>query len=194
MEFTLSPTKDLHHLKQCFEKNMEYCEQSTLMRSIEFNRPQMVEFLLQRGLVKPEDLQCDYPLHAAAEVGSVDIVSLLLKHGYNADSQNMVGDTPLHVAAEGMRLECVKIILDHGAKTDLVNSNSDSVLHSAARTGDYEIMKEFIDRGCDVGARNGMKDTPLHTLAAVTQLDDVRAAILLLEHGASLTDKYQHHI
>mmetsp|Transcript_7437 Transcript_7437/g.14463 ORF Transcript_7437/g.14463 Transcript_7437/m.14463 type:complete len:269 (-) Transcript_7437:1853-2659(-) len=52
------------------------------------------------------------PLHVAADVGNVEIVSLLLKNGASPKAQNSVKSTPLHIAASKGKQEVVKALLD----------------------------------------------------------------------------------
>lgn len=55
------------------------------------------------------------PLHIAARLGNVDIVSLLLQHGAAVDAVTKDMYTPLHITAKEDQEEVAAALLDHGA-------------------------------------------------------------------------------
>lgn len=55
------------------------------------------------------------PLHIAARLGNVDIVSLLLQHGAAVDATTKDMYTALHIAAKEDQEEVASSLLDHGA-------------------------------------------------------------------------------
>lgn len=54
-------------------------------------------------------------LNAAAKLGNVEIIKLLIKHGANIHRTNGSGYSPLHQAVFHNHLEVAKMLLDIGA-------------------------------------------------------------------------------
>lgn len=59
-------------------------------------------------------------LHAAMFQNNMDIVKLLLEHGFNPDAQGTSnGYTPLHDAVWAENLEAAKLLIRYGARLDI---------------------------------------------------------------------------
>ncbi|WCR58323.1 ankyrin repeat domain-containing protein [Wolbachia endosymbiont of Ctenocephalides felis wCfeJ] len=61
------------------------------------------------------------PLYIACELGNLDVVNILLRHGANP---NVHGTSciPLHIAIKENKIDIAKALLEHGAKAEELNS------------------------------------------------------------------------
>ena len=192
MELTFSSKNDYKTLQSHLQEDQRFHQDDRkflLLKCVEAKRQDMVQLLLQNGIGVSQDFQ-GFPLHEAARNGSCDIVKILLKFSFNIDAQDRCGNTPLHISAEEQHYDCVELLLSSGATVDLVNVDGNTALHQTAYRGEYRIMKILLEKGCNPIIENRMKETPLHLLADNDNLQSVRAVMLLLEHGASLSAKY----
>ncbi|KER25536.1 hypothetical protein T265_07050 [Opisthorchis viverrini] len=101
--------------------------QNVVYMAVEGNDRHVVEFLLENEefprLLKCADLDGNRPIHKAAEIGNLEIVSAIVKASAGEGpmsclvAPNMKGQTPAHIAAKfGHLNECVRLLLesDHG--------------------------------------------------------------------------------
>lgn len=79
------------------------------------------------------------PLHIAAKKNQVNITTLLLDHGVEADMTTKHGVSPLHLAAKEGHVETVAQLLEHGASPAIHTTVS-------ARLKLF-VFKEVISRG-----------------------------------------------
>lgn len=117
-----------------------------------------------------------YPLSAAAFMGYISVVSVLLDAGADVDAKwgealyvaSMRGDSKLvnvlldagakyrekalFVAAELGSFDIVAVLLDAGAD---VHSNNNLALHLAAAWGHHRCVAQLIDAGADVHSQQG---------------------------------------
>ena len=128
-------------------------------------------------------------IHAAAEAGQADILSLLIQHGADVNGRNGIGDTPLFPASEYSRLEVGHILLNHGADIDARNEYNNTALIYAIMMSNIEFARMLLDRGAVINAPCQNDETPLHWAAKQGGTEFVR---LLLEHGADVNarDKF----
>ena len=129
------------------------------------------------------------PIHAAAEEGHTDILSLLIDHGADLKAQEASGDTPLHRASWKARLETGHRLLDRGADIDARNRYNNNSLIYATMWGHVEFARMLLERGAVVDARCQHDMTALHWAASRGK---TQVARLLLEHGADVNvrDKF----
>ncbi len=104
-------------------------------------------------------------LMEAAKHGSAEVVSILLKHGANANAKTSRNRTPLIIAAMYGNTTIMKLLIDHHA-----DINYDSSAEPDA-SGGYTYTSS---------------DTPLMTAISDGHIDAVE---LLLDAGARITDK-----
>ena len=123
------------------------------------------------------------PLHVAASAGHSDILSLLIDHGADMNSQGIIGDTPLHRASIHTRLEAGQFLLDRGADIDAQNGYDNTALNYAMAWGHVEFARMLLDRGASIDVRNKYGRSPLHHAAMNGHIGAVR---LLLEHGSDI--------
>ena len=64
------------------------------------------------------------PLHIAAELGNIDILTILLKNKYiNINVLNSKNQTPLHYAAMFNKIEIIEILLENSALKNIKDKN-----------------------------------------------------------------------
>ncbi len=79
------------------------------------NLADVVRWLLSKG-AKPNGIATgDSPLHAAAQLGHIDVCRALIQAGADLNLQDDLGETPLHKASSGGYLEVITALLEAGA-------------------------------------------------------------------------------
>lgn len=140
---------------------------------------------IHNGLVESKDNNGNTLLHWAANNGSTEFISLLLKKGEKIDAKNRYGDTPLSLAAQNGHTEAVRLLLDMGAKHYRL------CFLTAALNGHTEIVKLFLDKGVDIETISKNNQTALH-LAAIGGHTELLQ--LLLERKANIHAKDKNGI
>jgi ankyrin repeat protein len=88
------------------------------------------------------------PLGMSCEVGSLEIVDLLLKAGANPDFG--VSLHPLTTAASKGNIEIVKVLIEAGADVNAVLEDDHTALADAAWCGNIKMIKLLVESGADV--------------------------------------------
>ncbi|KAF7227721.1 ankyrin repeat and SOCS box protein 12 [Nothobranchius furzeri] len=131
------------------------------------------------------------PLRAAAALGHLRCLELLLEHGAEVDVLDVKAQTPLFTAVSGKHLDCVVALLKAGADPNGSQYNNCSPVLTAAREGDVDVLRELLLFGAKVDVRPKVPDWasnatacrgPLYLSAVYAHLDCFR---LLLLHGAN---------
>ena len=123
------------------------------------------------------------PMHVAAANGHANILSLLLDHGGDVDSQGGVnGATPLHRASWNGKVEAGQYLLDRGADINARNRDNWTPLFYVVFQGHIEFARMLLKRGAVVNDWDADGDTLL--IQAVSR--SIQALRLLLEHGADV--------
>ena len=128
------------------------------------------------------------PMHAAAETGHANILTLLLEHGANVDVRDTMRQAPLHRASRGGKLEAGQILLDHGADIHARMYDESTPLHVAASRGCVDFARMLLERGAEINPRDHVSNTPLHDATSTGKPQVVR---LLLEYGADVNTRNQ---
>jgi hypothetical protein len=125
------------------------------------------------------------PMHTAVNAEHVNILSLLIEHGADMESQfiNHNNATPLNLAAWDGRLEVGQCLLDHGADINARDGQRNTPLIRAVYRGRVEFTRMLIERGAVIDARGDWDKTSLHWAARDGRTEIAR---LLLEHGADV--------
>ena len=122
-------------------------------------------------------------LHCAAENDSIECANVLLQSGANINIQRATyGDNALTIAIELGLEHMVRFLLENGASMDIPNAEGESALFTAIKSGYYNIVEIMCDNHVNLNALNDAGYTPLQEAIL---LHDTRAALLLLEKGAS---------
>jgi ankyrin repeat protein len=119
---------------------------NTLRSACARNKPDVVEFLLQRGLDVNALHLNKTPLMHTAMVGHLDVLRVLLAADPPAevDRQSPDGNTALLLAVLEENLEVVKLLLAHGANIDVTMLDGTTALMVAAATNHLEVLEELL--------------------------------------------------
>lgn len=122
------------------------------------------------------------PLMAAAEVGSVDAMNLLIARGAEVNAQNAAGSTALMWAVTDPGK--VRLLLDHGADVNLSARSGRTALMIAAFTDpSAEVIRMLLDKGAEVKAMDGRHWTAVNAAAFG---NDTAALRLLVAAGSDV--------
>ncbi|KAI1104890.1 hypothetical protein F4804DRAFT_169711 [Jackrogersella minutella] len=147
----------------------------------------LVEYCRMTNTFDSFDYKTLTGLHIAASVGFRELVSALIRNGYEGQikTRDSLVNSPLHFAAFFGRPKIVEELLDKGAAIDDGNEiHEQTPLHMAAFGGHVEVMKKLLLRGANANAI-GTEIGPVVN-AAISSGN--RACVeLLVERGVSLT-------
>jgi N-acyl-D-amino-acid deacylase len=122
------------------------------------------------------------PLMYAAEVGSVEAMSILIDQGAEINAQNAFGSTALMWSATDPRK--VRLLLEHGAEVNKVaKSGRTALMIASLSSSSADVVRVLLARGAGISAadRNGL--TPLLAAAAG---NDTASVQMLVEAGADV--------
>ena len=162
---------------------------SLLKNAIESDLISVVQVILKHADKNGiKTLEVNYPpLLLACKAGCIEIVSLMLVHGFNPDLAGVGyrghNETCLTYACLRSNLALVELLLKHGAKPDLYFRNEDPPIVQACGHGAIDIVMLLLDYGADVNIISRYGDTPLTRACAYGHLDLVK---LLMGHGADV--------
>lgn len=158
-----------------------------LLESCRHHTHKVAELLLERGAAVNASSGGSWtPLHYACrdgqEVGSIDLVSMLICHGAMVDAADFYGRTPLHIACSRRGTpEAALPLLEAGAKPNVPDRDGRTPLHYAAAQGQRGAMSALIRFGGDVSSVDREQSTPLH----VSTLERKWLAMNLLERAGA---------
>ena len=111
--------------------------QSALTLAAKWNRVEVVETLLRRGLAPNRRDSIGWSaLMWASLQGRTDVVKVLLDGGATIETVDSDGNTPLILAARRGRLQTVRLLLDRGARPGARNVDGETA-RSLALADDY---------------------------------------------------------
>ena len=145
----------------------------TLLDATYANSPLVVELLLMRMIqlgrnpMKPCDHRGITFLHAATEIGSLEIIALAIKQcGKQAlEVPDQDGNCPLHIAAKGKPAVC-RYLLEAGANPNVVvgpiggQLRGMTPLHYAAQIGSVVNVQDLLAYGANPNALTFLGRTP----------------------------------
>ena len=123
-------------------------------------------------------------LYIAAEIGSLDAVELLLKHGADPALTSANGEGPLFVASYGGHLPVVKALLGAKASVDAASGAGATPLFIASQNGHSTCCDALLEAGADVDAAKKSGATSCHIAAEGGHAECLR---LLAAAGADLS-------
>ncbi|MDX1431359.1 MAG: ankyrin repeat domain-containing protein [Gammaproteobacteria bacterium] len=119
----------------------------------------MVVLLVDNGAdPRGRDAKGFTALHAAAHMGRVDVVEVLLARDVQLDDQKNVSRmTPLHLAAERDHRAVAEILLEHGATLGLKTEAGHTPLFLASLKGHDDMVRLLRRHGADCTAIRSRK-------------------------------------
>jgi ankyrin repeat protein len=113
------------------------------------------------------------PLHVAANEGSFDDASRLVRAGADLNAQDDNGWTPLHFAAQSGALQIASLLLASGADVDRRDSNGNSALFRAvfSCTGDGTLIAMLRANGADPVRENNHGVSPVALSRTIANRD-----------------------
>uniref|UniRef100_A0A8C9ZU36 Ankyrin repeat domain 52a n=1 Tax=Sander lucioperca TaxID=283035 RepID=A0A8C9ZU36_SANLU len=171
--------------------------QPPLVQAI-FNRnAEEVQLLLhkQEEDVNALDQERRTPLHAAACVGDVHImdlliesgeranvessraVGLLLRRGAEANARDKFWQTPLHVATANRATRCAEALLTQLSNLNMADRTGRTALHHAAQSGFQEMVKLLLNKGANLSAIDKKERQPIHCAAYLGHSEIVKLLV-----------------
>ncbi len=139
------------------------------------------------------------PMEKAAHTASLSVIKMLVQHGGEIRSSNVVPSTAK--GSKPGRLEVLEYFLDQGATVDDVEYQHDvsifkkywrrsfgTALHHAARRGNEEMVKFLLERGANQEIKNSMNKTALE-LAEEGGYENIVS--ILRHHGSSSSHRIE---
>ena len=142
-----------------------------------------------KELLKTKDPDCVYngdreprsPLVAAARLGNLEIIQLLIASGAAIEFHAKGDESPLMAASAYGHLLAVQLLIENGAEINRKLQNEGTALIFAARQGHIETVRWLIQQGADVNEQVELEGTPLIVAVRGEHFDVVKE---LLENGA----------
>lgn len=125
-------------------------------------------------------------LHLACQLGSLEIVEVLIEANANVNARDDSRNTPLHFAAELPNVKMIKRLLAAGARVNVTNEEGLTPLHNACAHEDLKATRLLVEAKANINAKkeSGCGDTPLHVAVRESNVEMVDWLIKL---GASAT-------
>jgi ankyrin repeat protein len=130
------------------------------------------------------------PLHAAAEMGHLEVTKLLLRHRADMDIRDRDNRTPLHLASATGHLDTVQLLLDPHADGNSRRKKGATPLHQTVILKQAKLARMLLVRNTGIRARDKDGRTPLHLASEHGCHDVVR---LLLDRGADVNVQDEYH-
>jgi ankyrin repeat protein len=122
------------------------------------------------------------PLMAAAVVGSVDAMKVLIDRRADVNAQNAVGSTALMWSVTDAKK--ARLLLDHGANVNLASRSGRTALIVAAFSNpSADVVRMLLGKGANVAVMDQRKFTPM---SAATYGNDTGTIRLLLDASADI--------
>lgn len=162
----------------------------------------LIKFLLSQG-AKPtgweyteDGMYAEPELTTACARGQVEIVRVLLEHGYDVNDSGhrdapayVSRKSPLLAAASSGNPGICRLLLEFGADPTYRDAWGRSALHWAANRADVSTVEVVLQNARNVSETDDEGTTPLHIAAARGKSDVVR---LLIKNGAEINAKDNH--
>uniref|UniRef100_A0A3B4XQQ1 Ankyrin repeat domain 52a n=1 Tax=Seriola lalandi dorsalis TaxID=1841481 RepID=A0A3B4XQQ1_SERLL len=172
---------------------LNIADQPPLVQAI-FNRnAEEVQLLLHKKEdVNALDQERRTPLHAAACVGDVHImdlliesgnitidlaVGLLLRRGAEANARDKFWQTPLHVAAANRATRCAEALLTQLSNLNMADRTGRTALHHSAQSGFQEMVKLLLNKGANLSAIDKKERQPIHCAAYLGHVEIVKLLV-----------------
>ena len=161
------------------------------------NAPKLTRAMQSRtpSLIHPEELNNHHDpwashyrrkrtaLHVVAEFGLVELLGLLLDHGFDIEAKDSYHNTPLHDTTIYGQGDALNLLLDYGAEIDANNFDGNTPLYLAVSYSYDHLTSTLLKRGANVDEPCIDNWSPLHKAA---DNGHVPIAQALLDHGAKI--------
>ena len=98
----------------------------------------------------------------SCELGSLNIVRILLENDLDINSQNNLGETPLHIAVAKNDIQLIKLLIEYNPKTNIATYKDGLTVMNYAEIGRnkiiYKIIKELNEKNIKEEIKNEIKD------------------------------------
>ena len=98
----------------------------------------------------------------SCELGSLNIVRILLENDLDVNSQNNLGETPLHIAVAKNDIELIKLLIEYNPKTNIATYKDGlTAVNYAEISGNknvYKIIKDLNEKNIKEEIKNEIKD------------------------------------
>lgn len=101
------------------------------------------------------------PLHAAAENGCDEVVTLLLQHGASPHARSDSESTPFYRAARNGSIRTLRLLLEAGSELDSKTWDSWTPLMEAVENEQQQAVVKLLEWGADPAHISSTGDTPL---------------------------------
>ncbi|XP_030625731.1 serine/threonine-protein phosphatase 6 regulatory ankyrin repeat subunit C [Chanos chanos] len=160
-------------------------DQAPLVQAIFSRNADEVRVLLQRReVVTALDPECRTPLHAAAWLGDVHIMDMLIAAGANVNAKDKAWLTPLHRATASRNERAVRLLLQMGADVMVRDKLWQTALHIAAANQATRCAEVLLAQNSSLNTADRTGRTALHHAAQCGHQEMVK---LLLNRGATLS-------
>jgi len=132
-----------------------------LLKAAAANDANAVTRLLKEGSDPAGDATGRTPLMAAAHVGALEPLRLLLAAGAPVEAKESHGFTALMIACNAGRVDCVNLLLEAGADVHAADGEGSTPLMFAAQRGNDDLVRLLMEHGADPTA------TGTHGLTAI---------------------------
>jgi len=147
-EYLISKNKDTIHDTICFDGT------TCLHHAAANDQPEMCDLLIHKGChVDRQDKLGRTPLMDAAEIGSVDVITVLSENKANLDGQDMDGHTAVSYALDFISKDddrffyATQCLIEKGANPDYAGKFTNrTLLHYVAAHGDLQFVKKLVEQ------------------------------------------------
>lgn len=134
-----------------------------------FRKEQIKRLLPLEAFARPGDL--NILLHAAARLGQVKVIEILLHFGADIDCRDMDSRNPLNILAERCPMEAqpekgAEMLLNLGVDIHAHGGKYDTALIAAAATGKWMLVRWLLNNGADIKHVSGKYGSALDAARA----------------------------
>jgi len=135
------------------DRKMDFDGTICLHHAASNDRPKMCEFLISKGCeVNQRDKLGRTPLMDAAEIGSIEVIDVLMTHGADVNAEDREHHTALSYCIDFVSkkdpqfFESAKRLVQHGANPNYAGKFAHrTLLHCAAAQGNLELVKQLVE-------------------------------------------------
>jgi len=151
---------------------------------------ELKQALAQGADVNGRNMYGETALHAAAEKGNADAVTLLAKSGAHIDVPDHFGWTPLMLAANGGFMTVVMFLHEQAADVNAAEEGGITALMWAAAGNHVDVLKYLIREGAEINATDQAGRTALDFVRFSTHEETIKLLRALGARAGSLTREH----